>query len=755
MKLVTVSCPGCSAKVPRKYYLEHLQRSEQDACKVVLQSLDADLSSSDSDSEIQVSRKHRNMPHRPPPSTRAGPVNPPSDSPVQPVDEDVEMSLVVDAAGDHFGDYEDYMEDKQAGPNMDGQQHDPSEGDSYDSDNELPDYYLGSDELEVERPNAPSDPELSQELEDGEVAQEGCEPGPAPASLNQQPSRDTDYPSPYIISYGGSAGKPIRRDLPSDQQYEHSLPKAASSDYFPFSSRIDWDIARWAKLHSHLSASAVSNLLSIDGVVAKLGLSFKNSVELNKIIDTRIPQGRPVFQKSSFELEGEIFEIYHRDIGACIRSLFSDPEFAPYLKYAPEQHYTDESCSVRLYHDIHTGEWWSSTQKAVDRLKEGGTVIPIILSSDKTQLTLFRNKSAYPLYMTIGNIPKEIRRRPSYRAYVLLAYLPTSRLSHIPNKAARRRCLLNVYHSCLTKILSPLVETGKEGMEVVNGEGVAYRGHPIYACFIGDYPEQIQTTCTITGDCPGCPAPHDTLGEFNKDDANNAWRPLNRVLDALDAVDEDPIGYRDLAEELRVKPIIEPFWKELPLAHVYRSITPDVLHQLYQGVVKHLISWLKEACGASEIDARCRRLPPNHNIHHFVKGITSLSRVSGKEHAAMCQILLGLILEIRLPDGISNLPLLRAVRAILDFVFLAQYPVHTSHTLRLLEDALERFHSNKHVFVNLGIRDHFNIPKLHFASHYVRLIKLFGTTDNFNTEYTERLHIDLAKDAYEATNHKD
>jgi hypothetical protein len=28
-------------------------------------------------------------------------------------------------------------------------------------------------------------------------------------------------------------------------------------------------------------------------------------------------------------------------------------------------------------------------------------------------------------------------------------------------------------------------------------------------------------------------------------------------------------------------------------------------------------------------------------------------------------------------------------------------------------------------------------------------------TDNFNTEYTERLHIDLAKDAYEATNHKD
>ena len=30
-----------------------------------------------------------------------------------------------------------------------------------------------------------------------------------------------------------------------------------------------------------------------------------------------------------------------------------------------------------------------------------------------------------------------------------------------------------------------------------------------------------------------------------------------------------------------------------------------------------------------------------------------------------------------------------------------------------------------------------------------------GTTDNYNTEYTERLHIDIAKEAYRATNFKD
>ena len=138
-----------------------------------------------------------------------------------------------------------------------------------------------------------------------------------------------------------------------------------------------------------------------------------------------------------------------------------------------------------------------------------------------------------------------------------------------------------------------------------------------------------------------------------------------------------------------------------------------------------------------------------------MKGISSLSRVTGQEHDQMACILLGLIVDIPLPGGLSPVHLVQAVRALLDFLYLAQYPVHTDETLELLDDALDRFHANREIFVDLGVHNNFNIPKLHFACHYAELIKLFGTTDNFNTEHTERLHIDLAKDAYCATNHKD
>ena len=99
--------------------------------------------------------------------------------------------------------------------------------------------------------------------------------------------------------------------------------------------------------------------------------------------------------------------------------------------------------------------------------------------------------------------------------------------------------------------------------------------------------------------------------------------------------------------------------------------------------------------------------------------------------------------------------IIKAVRALLDFLYLAQFPSHTSETLRLLDNSLTRFHQNKSIFINLDVREHFNILKFHSLIHYHSSIALFGTTDNCNTEQMERLHIDFAKNAYRSSNHKD
>lgn len=381
--------------------------------------------------------------------------------------------------------------------------------------------------------------------------------------------------------------------------------------------------------------------------------------------------------------------------------------------------------------------------------------MPIIISSDKTQVTLFRNKTAYPVYLTIGNLPKDIRGRPSQRGQILLAYLPTTKLNHITNKAARRRTLANLFHACMKRVLTPLETLGKTGLPLTSGDGVTRRVHPIFAAYIGDYPEQLLVTAIKTGLCPICSVPHDKLGDL---DATCPRRDIHAILRALHMADGPgpPSDYAKECRTLGIKPVYHPFWMDLPYSNIYLSITPDILHQILQGFVKHVVTWIKTACDSAEIDARCRRFPPNHNVRLFLKGITPLSRLTGQEHADICRILLGIVIDIRLPNNHSSVSLVRAVRALLDFVYLSQYPIHSDESLRSLDDAIQRFHANKHIFVDLGIRADFNIPKIHFCSkHYHQQIENFGTADNYNTEYTERLHIDFAKEAYRASNKKD
>ncbi|KAJ7252923.1 hypothetical protein C8J57DRAFT_1187466 [Mycena rebaudengoi] len=574
----------------------------------------------------------------------------------------------------------------------------------------------------------------------------------APTQQARKAAADRFHHKPIVQKYGGLAGHPIpsENSQRTEDTYRSSLDNSTDTNpYAPFKSKMDWEVAKWAKLRGS-GSTAFTDLLHIDGVRDSLDLSYGTSPQLNKIIDEKLP-GRPKFTRSEVVVNNEVFYLYSRDIIECVRALWGDTDFAPYLFVAPEKHYIDKDKTIRMYHNMHTGKWWWSTQEAVERENPGATIIPIIISSDKTQLTVFGNKTAYPVYMTIGNIPKEIRRKPSRRGYILLGYLPTSRMKNVKNKAARRRILGNVFHACMAHILAPLKTAGADGIPVTSGDGVTRRGHPIYATFVGDYPEQVLVTAVKTGECPTCEVPRDKLGA----DSEFPLRKLEEILDALDTLDQGPAVYAQACAAAGIKPIYHPFWEGLPYTNIFQAISPDILHQLYQGIVKHLIAWLIECCGEAEIDARCRRLPPNHNIRLFMGGITNLSRVTGKEHDQISRFLLSLVIDVKLPNYHSTSKLVAAVRGILDFVYLAQYPMHTSETLAHLENALQRFHDNKSIFVDLGIRDEFNLPKLHSCRHYIMYIKLFGTTDNYNTEYTERLHIDLAKDAYRSTNFKD
>ena len=247
-------------------------------------------------------------------------------------------------------------------------------------------------------------------------------------------------------------------------------------------------------------------------------------------------------------------------------------------------------------------------------------------------------------------------------------------------------------------------------------------------------------TCTKNGTCPKCRQKAENLEEAKSAASRTSLWTTSIILEANEkAQGSSSAFHRECMDHDVAGGVYDPFWKDFPNTDIHKTITPDILHQLYQGVFKHLIGWCQSIVGEKELDQRIQALPLGQGLRRFKNGISALSQISGTERKNMAKILLACIHDVLPPRGTH------AVKGILDFIYLAQYSTHDNITLSYMQDALQEFHQNKKYFVDVGCREHFNFPKLHSLLHYVDSIKLFGTTDNYNTELFERLHINFTK----------
>ncbi|KAF8993058.1 hypothetical protein BDQ17DRAFT_1392721 [Cyathus striatus] len=199
------------------------------------------------------------------------------------------------------------------------------------------------------------------------------------------------------------------------------------------------------------------------------------------------------------------------------------------------------------------------------------------------------------------------------------------------------------------------------------------------------------------------------------------------------------IGNPDFKDHLAYAPrfadqflhLVDPFWQNLPHCNIFSCIIPDILHQLHKGIFKdHVFSWAMSVMGGSsqaenirEVDERFKAMTTHQALRHFKKGISLTSQWTGTEHKNMEKVFLGIL----------------TVKGVLDFIYYAHFETHTTESLTALDLAWETIHRNKDVFIDLGIREHFNIR----------------TADGYSTEGTEHLHIDLAKTGYGTSNKKD
>ncbi|KAG2152586.1 uncharacterized protein EDB93DRAFT_1239922 [Suillus bovinus] len=399
------------------------------------------------------------------------------------------------------------------------------------------------------------------------------------------------------------------------------------------------------------------------------------------------------------QLLHEDVELWTRDPVECIRDLIGNPLFKEHMVYALARAYTDHEGLHCIINDMWTVDWWCDKQK---QLLKGATIAPVILVSDKTCLSQFRgDKSVWPVYLSIGNIAKEKRREMSARATVLIGYLPAGKLSCFTSDS-QSLASYRLFHHCMSLLLQPLIATGRDGVEMVCADSMV---------------QQCLVACCKENRCPKCLVAADERG----DPLSSPMRDPELIKEILEKrkKGQHPTEFKDFG----LRTVYSPFWANLPHTDIFLAFTPDLLHQLHKGIFKdHLVKWCLEIVGEAEMDACFKAIPDFPGLQHFKKGISAVKQWTGMEHKQMQHVFIGLLAGA-VPSQVLN--------------------------------ALAVFHANKDILHELGVREHFNIPKLHQLSHYVQSISLYGTTDGFNTELPECLHIDFAKEAYQASNKRD
>ncbi|KIO25440.1 hypothetical protein M407DRAFT_41125, partial [Tulasnella calospora MUT 4182] len=212
----------------------------------------------------------------------------------------------------------------------------------------------------------------------------------------------------------------------------------------------------------------------------------------------------------------------------------------------------------------------------------------------------------------------------------------------------------------------------------------------------------------------------------------------------------------------------EPFWRDIknvdgkPL-DIATVLSPDLLHSVISMWMDHPAKWTINSVGEHEVDIRVRSDPHRSGERSFFKGISSLTQWTGRQTRDLQKKWVAMISgAVHEKTGNAMPTLVEENRALMDYIYMAHYPAHTTKTLADMNNTIRKWHEGKEVFQTTGGRvdekgvpiNHFNIIKLHIAWHASEHVQEKGSLLGQSTDTPERYHPLISKKSFRLTNHR-
>ncbi|KAG2115030.1 hypothetical protein DEU56DRAFT_874260 [Suillus clintonianus] len=435
-----------------------------------------------------------------------------------------------------------------------------------------------------------------------------------------------------------------------------------------------------------------------------------------------------------YESEQPIHLIW-RDGLEVTKQLFANPVYAKHMCYDPHYIYQGQERQI--------GEFWTSDDawEIQDQLPEGATIVLIIAASDKTPVTRHTGGlEMHPLFLTIGNIQADVRMKATSHAWRCTAFMPIP--TFVVNSDFQTLLRSRLWHKCVDLVCSNLKVAARVGEYMVDPSAkIRYCFTPLIS-HIADLPEQLMIACVMKNSSPVTTATHKEFGDETPHPPRNGSDTYALIQQLCNRVDPwDLIAYVRESKKLHLSGVHLPYWRNWRCSNPARFLTPEILHTLHKFFFNHVLKWIKQIMG-HELDVQFKSHHKRTGVRHFSGGVSHVNQMTGREHRDIQRTIVPTLW------GMASPGFIRAVRAMIDFIYLAQNPLHTESSIASMTQALQDFHDNKQAILDSearqgksGAKDNFFIPKLELMQNFAR----------WTADISERLLITHCKYPFERT----
>ncbi|CAI5479673.1 unnamed protein product [Closterium sp. Yama58-4] len=419
--------------------------------------------------------------------------------------------------------------------------------------------------------------------------------------------------------------------------------------------------------------------------------------------------------------------------------------------WKPQEKYNEKG--KRVFEGPETGTWMHEAQKEIKDDK--ALILGVIVYSDSTQASRNGRRNAWPVLISLINIPEELRWFEL--GHTLAAVLPFCPEWASPTEKAR------VFQEALKIILGPLMrETASAPVRyfyVTDATGNVVKAVPCLYGYPGDYPENSRASATLqTGTHRPCANCYAEVGE------------LKRLTAKIDP--RTPERQKDICVLAR--------WNfgNTTWGNVYLACLADILHVLDSGVFVHMMEEYLSPLGKVEIRILERRKKDlksdTPSVLLRIPGGSSFflsgAHYAAFEHRAMMQIMPILIADSSaLKKGEAGELRALQVRAFRYYaLFYKAFLGVAAHTRATLKEAKQRAVATSELHNCLLCRlmellpkafpdqaSKWEIPKVHMIKHLLENVEARGMPHHYSTEMWERTHKGTVKGPVRGSNWAD